>query len=128
MFFSALVLAACGGSSSSGGRAGDGGASGGAGGSGGTAGGSGGTGADICQSTCEAVAGVCAGDTPSCVSGCKQGYAIVPLCTQQLDAVNQCAATRPDSDFSCDAGGQPQLKAGVCPAEVAAVQACVGAH
>jgi hypothetical protein len=54
------------------------------------------------------------------------GNDVVSLdCSSQLDAVNQCGATRPASDFNCDADGLPQLNAGVCQAEVDAVIACI---
>lgn len=121
----ALSLLGCSSGSGSGGSGGTSG-TGGGGASGGSGGGSGGSSGDVCATVCETHAGVCPGDTASCISGCHQGYSLLPNCASQLDAVNACAATRPASDIQCDSQGQPQLKPGVCSGEVAAVQTCLG--
>jgi hypothetical protein len=123
-----LLLPSCGSDSSSGsgsgGAAGNG--SGGAAGSGGNsaAGSGGGSSGDACDTGCSAVDGFCTASKEQCVSGCMAGRTNFPNCTAEYDALFECAATRPESDFHCDPAGQAQLNAGVCSAEVDALLAC----
>lgn len=139
-----LLVAGCGGDDDGGSSGGGGGSTGGTGGQAGTAGSSGdsgsggssGTGGTAaggtggatgtpCEQRCAATDPLACPNDGSCVASCQDAVDYAPWCSEIWTTFVECAASQPESNWTCDAQGFSTLLSGVCQTEFEGALSCL---
>jgi hypothetical protein len=85
----------------------------------------GGSGAQ-CDKFCTTANSLKCPNTPmNCVAACQQLITAVPKCQTQLEAVVNCSANQPVSNWECAADGEAEIKDGFCDPEGQAAAICI---
>lgn len=67
----------------------------------------------------------CSDNSATIVAGCRALYSS-KMCVAEWESLITCISAREDSDFECDSDDELAPKAGVCTAERAAFDGCIG--
>jgi hypothetical protein len=60
----------------------------------------------------------------ACMTDCRR-METMPVCADEMRALQRCAATRPAADYACDESGAAALREGVCAGEDQRASDCV---
>jgi hypothetical protein len=79
-----------------------------------------------CQKVCAMTEPLnCPMDPDDCVGECKSTATLFPDCKAQAEAAIACGASRPASEYACDAEGESTLTSDACSTQALALITCL---